>query len=88
MFYVYIIRSAKSGKLYKGCTGDLKRRMRDYNSKKVTSTKNGSPWTLIYYQGLLSKTDALREEKFLKSGKGRDRINILLENTFKTIEEK
>jgi putative endonuclease len=83
MEYVYILQSEKTGKLYKGCTNNLRRRLRDHNGKNVISTKNGVPWKLIYYQGFLSKTDALREENFLKTGKGRERIKYLLEDTLK-----
>jgi len=38
------------------------------------------PWTLIYYEAFLSKKDARREELFLKTGKGRERLTYLLEN--------
>ncbi len=84
MHYVYILQSKSSGKLYKGCTSDLRRRIAEHNNRKVISTKAGVPWRLIYYQGLLNKKDALREEKFLKSGKGRERLKYLLEDTLKT----
>lgn len=81
MHYVYIIRSDSSGKLYKGSTCDLKMRIREHNSGKTQSTKAYVPWTLVYYAVFADKTDALREELFLKSGKGRERINFLLANT-------
>jgi hypothetical protein len=38
------------------------------------------PWRLVYYEAFLSKTDARREELFLKSGKGRERIKYLLQD--------
>jgi len=84
MYYVYVLQSNKSLKLYKGCSSNLKKRLDKHNAGGVKSTKGGVPWKLIYYQGFLSKSDALREEKFLKSGKGRDRIKLLLKNTLKT----
>ncbi|EKD23771.1 MAG: hypothetical protein ACD_81C00185G0009 [uncultured bacterium] len=81
MHYVYIIRSDKNGKLYKGSTCDLKTRLREHNSGVTQSTKAYAPWRLVYYAVFADKTDALREELFLKSGKGRERVNFLLANT-------
>ena len=78
MFYVYILKSCKNSKLYKGVAEDLKNRILEHNSGKVRSTKNNRPWQLIYYEAFVNKTDAIREEKFLKSGKGRERLQYLL----------
>jgi putative endonuclease len=78
MYYVYIIRSLKTGELYKGSTEDLKDRFKNHNTSKVLATKHGVPWKLIYYEAFLSKKDARREELFLKTGKGRERIKWLL----------
>ncbi len=80
MYYVYILKSNENGKLYKGFTVDLRRRIDEHKSGKSTYTKNNGQWRLIYYEAFISKSDALREEKFLKSGKGRDRIEYLLKN--------
>ena len=87
MHYVYIIYSKKNDKIYKGSSQDLKTRFNDHNSGKVLSTKNGIPWLLVYYEAFSNKKDARREEIFLKSGKGRDRIKYLLESTLKKIDE-
>ena len=81
MYFVYIIKSLKTGKLYKGYTQNLKNRIKEHNLGTVISTKSNAPWHLIYYEVFLNKTDALREELFLKSGKGRERIKYLLKKT-------
>ncbi len=79
MYYVYIIESESNKKLYKGLTNDLKRRLNEHNSGSSTFTSNnGGPWKLIYYEAFLRKEDARREELFLKSGKGNERIKHLL----------
>ncbi len=78
MHYVYILKSGKNGKLYKGCTNDLKRRVREHNSGQSTFTGNNGPWKLIYYEAFADKSEAIREERFLKSGKGKERIKYLL----------
>lgn len=80
MYYVYILRSEKNQRLYKGVTNDLKRRLKEHNSGAVPFTKTLMPWELIYYEAFSSKEDATREEKFLKSGKGRERIRWLLKS--------
>ena len=80
MYYVYILKSNKNNKLYKGSTENLKERIREHNSGKVFSTKSGKPWNLIYYEAFLSKNEARREELFLKTGKGRERIRWLFKN--------
>lgn len=81
MYYVYILKSLKTHELYKGSTADLKERFRQHNAGRVVSTKHGIPWKLVYYEGFCSEIDARREELFLKSGKGRERIKFLLQNT-------
>ena len=81
MYYVYILYSKTLNKLYKGFTANLKNRIKQHNNQQVKSTKSGTPWMLVYYQSFINKTDALREELFLKSGKGKERIKYLLTNT-------
>ncbi len=81
MFYVYILSSEKCKRLYKGLTSDLQRRVREHNSGHVSSTKGYQPWTLVYYEAFTNKKDAEIEERFLKSGKGRQRLQFLLQNT-------
>ena len=78
MYYVYILKSETSGELYKGCTADLKRRVKEHNAGNSKFTRSNGPWKLVYYEAFLSKEDARREELFLKSGKGKGRIKYLL----------
>lgn len=77
MYYVYILKSKKNNKLYKGLTTDLKRRFREHNAGNSKFTGDNRPWELLYYEAFINKDDAIREEKFLKSGKGRERIKYL-----------
>ena len=59
----------------------LTNRIKEHNSGSMKTTQSGKPWTLIYYEAFINKTDALIEEKFLKTGKGRERLNFLLKNS-------
>ncbi len=79
MYYVYIIYSFKINKFYIGYTEDLQARIKRHNLGKSNFTSKGIPWTLVHYQAFLEKEDAQNEEKFLKTGKGRERRKKLLE---------
>ena len=70
MYYVYILKSQADGKLYKGFTSDLKKRIRAHNRGDVKSTRKRRPFTLIHQEAYQSKAEALKREKFLKSLKG------------------
>lgn len=81
MYYVYIMYSKKLNKKYIGYTQDLKSRLKQHNLGKVVFTSKGIPWQLIYYESFCNKLDAQEEERFLKTGKGRERLSFLLKNT-------
>ena len=66
MFYVYIIKSRKTGEIYIGFTNNLKRRIEEHNQGNSISTKSNSPWELIYFEGYKSEKDAILREKGLK----------------------
>jgi len=68
MFYFYILKSLKDGKLYKGFTSDLRKRLAAHNSGSSKSTKNRRPFKLIYYEAFASKRDAMNREKQMKLG--------------------
>jgi len=70
MNYTYVLLSQKDGRLYIGSTSDLRERMQQHNKGFVRSTSHRRPLRLIYYEACLSKEDARRRERYLKSGKG------------------
>ena len=70
MHYVYFLRLSNKS-VYKGCTADLKRRIREHMAGKVESTRNFRPMTLLGYEAYHLKSDAERREKFLKTTEGR-----------------
>jgi putative endonuclease len=81
MYYVYLLYSEKLDKIYIGRTEDVKRRLKEHNSGNCNFTNKGIPWKIVYYSAFAHKTDSIREERFLKTGKGRERVHYLLENT-------
>jgi putative endonuclease len=66
MYFVYILKSKKDGRLYIGCTNNLKKRIKEHNLGLVRSTKSRRPFQLIYFEGYRSKQDAFIREHNLK----------------------
>ena len=73
--YVYILRSLSRNSLYIGSTQNPDVRLNAHNEGKVRSTKSFRPWTRIWLEELDSRSNALKREKYLKSGWGRKWIN-------------
>lgn len=71
MYYVYILRSSKSGILYYGFTTDLKKRFKEHNDSKSKFTKGHIPWKLVFYCAFSDKQKAKDFELYLKSGSGK-----------------
>lgn len=71
MFYTYVLRSKKDGKWYTGSTNDLRKRFKEHNSNKVSSTNSRGPFELIYYEACRNQQDAFVREKYLKTGMGK-----------------
>jgi len=78
MYYTYVIQSEKDQRFYTGFTRDLQNRLNEHNLGKVASTKNRSPFRLIYYEACLNEQDATAREKYLKSGMGK-RSGVIFE---------
>ncbi len=80
MHYTYLLYSKKLDTFYIGSAKNLKERLYEHNQRQTPFTKKGIPWEIIYYEAFVEKADALREELFLKSGKGRERRKYLLKS--------
>ena len=78
MFTVYVLRSASTGKLYIGQTGDLHRRLEEHRQGVARYTRGRGPWHLVYSQGLETRSAAVSRERFLKSGQGREWLHAEL----------
>jgi len=79
MFYVYVLKSGVDGRLYKGFTKDLQNRLKQHNSGKTKSTKGYRPWELVYYEKYDTLDEAIKREKFLKTGIGREFLKDIIE---------
>ena len=82
-YWVYILQNETTGKLYKGQTSDLEKRIARHNSDEIGSMrythKQKGPWRLIYSEEHTTRSEAMKREKFFKCGQGREWIkaNIL-----------
>ena len=70
MQYSYVLLSERDNRFYTGCTDDLRKRVREHNQARVRSAYR-APLRLIYFGACLDRNDAVRRERFLKSGKGK-----------------
>ena len=69
MFYVYILRCSDNS-LYCGVTTDLRRRVKEHNSKTSKSakyTRARQPVTLVYSEKFSSINEALKREAEVKT---------------------
>ena len=71
MYYTYVLQSEKDDKFYVGFTKDLKLRFEKHSKGQVESTRDRRQLKLIYYEACLSRDDATKREKYLKSYHGR-----------------
>jgi putative endonuclease len=69
-FHVYILRSEIVEKFYIGSTSDLEKRIKLHNSTKARWTKKYQPWVLIHIEEFISRSEAIKRERYLKSLKG------------------
>ncbi|HEV1994680.1 MAG TPA: GIY-YIG nuclease family protein [Candidatus Acidoferrum sp.] len=80
MFFVYILRSKSNQRHYTGHATDLSQRLGQHNSGITKSTKNRGPWELVHHEEFTTRAEAMRREKFLKSGQGREEVQRILRN--------
>jgi putative endonuclease len=80
MFCVYLLRSFLTGEHYTGSTHNHEQRLGQHNDGLVRSTKHARPWELIYYEEYPTRAEAVRRERFLKSGQGREELKRILKD--------
>jgi len=75
-YYVYLLKSKQTSRIcpafpkarvYIGCTGDLRKRIKEHTDGKVFSTKKMLPIELLYYEAYKSKDIAYKREKTIKA---------------------
>jgi len=76
-FTVYVLRNAV-GRLYIGQTAGLERRLAEHQSGFGGWTKIRGPWQLVLQERYASRSEAMRRERVLKSGQGREWLRTYL----------
>jgi putative endonuclease len=66
-YYTYILKSEKNGDYYIGSTEDVIKRLELHNKGRVKSTKAYKPWILLETHEFVSRSEAFRQEMFLKT---------------------
>jgi putative endonuclease len=85
MYYVYLLRSKKDGKIYTGFTKDLKRRMYEHLNGKTQTTRRMGDIYLLYYEAFGNEQDAQEREKYLKTTQGKRTVKIMLKHSLAPI---
>jgi predicted GIY-YIG superfamily endonuclease len=70
MYYVYILKSLKTGEKYVGYSTNLKERIKQHNSGQSNHTSHKGPYKIYWYCAFSEKQKALSFEKYLKSSSG------------------
>lgn len=82
MYFVYVLKNQRTGGNYIGHTGNLERRVTQHNSSNYKperyTNKISGPWELVYQEEYSSRAEAMKREKFLKSGQGRNYLKTVL----------
>ncbi len=65
-YYVYILLAQNSNLSYVGYTNNIKKRVSLHNSGKGAKFTRGRKWKLIYKSRYISKSEAMKNEIYLK----------------------
>jgi putative endonuclease len=75
MFYVYVLKSAKTDRRYVGSCENLDDRLRRHNAGESKATKHGIPWVLLHAEECATRSAAMMKERYYKTGRGRDELD-------------
>jgi len=76
MHFVYILRSKVAERRYVGSCADVEQRLGQHNAGISSSTKHWCPW--VHQEAFGSRAEAMRRERYLKTGKGREELDRIL----------
>jgi putative endonuclease len=81
MFYVYAISSLEHNYIYVGLTQDIDERIKRHNDGRERTTKFYKPFELIYSEDCKTRIDARFQEKYWKSGVGKEKLRTLRDSS-------
>ena len=77
IYTVYVLYSVLHKKHYVGFTSNLEVRLESHQYFGKDWTSKYRPWELIFTKEFVEKSEAMKYEKWLKTGVGRDFIKTL-----------
>ena len=77
MFIVYVLES-NSGNRYTGHTENIEKRLFEHNNGMCKTTKADRNWQLVYSERYPTRSEAMKREKWLKTGAGRVYLDTTL----------
>ncbi|MBU6500805.1 MAG: GIY-YIG nuclease family protein [Patescibacteria group bacterium] len=80
MYYVYILKSSKTGKYYIGYTSDLKKRLNYHNNGRTPSLRKHIPLGVARIEEFRYYDDARKRERQIKSYKSGEAFKRLLKS--------
>ena len=88
-YVVYILYSNKTKRNYTGCSSHLIERFYSHNIYGKDSTRFYRPWIIVHVDFFESKSEALKLEKYYKSGRGAKKkielINLFIDHWAHTL---
>ena len=72
-YCIYVLKCS-DGSFYKGQTKDFSKRLKQHNQGEVSWTSKNLPVEPIHWEVFQTRDEAVKREKYLKSGKGRERL--------------
>lgn len=70
MYIVYVLQD-NAGKLYKGMTNNLSRRLAEHRRGRTRTTRKMGELDVVYTEEYSTRAEARQREKYLKSATGR-----------------
>ncbi len=65
---------------YYGSTENIEKRLQEHNSGFGKYTSKYAPWELVYFECFETRSEAVKREKYFKTGVGREFIKNKLNN--------
>jgi putative endonuclease len=84
-YCVYVLQSERDLLLYHGFTTNINKRIKDHNNGHTISTSKRRPLKLVFCEFYISKKDAMRREKYLKTSQGKRMLKLMLRESLNEI---
>lgn len=77
-WYVYVLYSVTTGKLYTGISNSPSKRLEKHNAGKgAKATRVGRPWKIVRVEPMPSKSAALKREAAIKKMKRAEKLVLV-----------